>query len=1316
MRRALSAIIGSVVIIAVIAAISYFVVVSLQNQPAQIKFVSNGGTNVELIQVEPGNDITAPPTPEKEGYEFTGWYIDRGLTSKYNFSKMPDKSIVLYAGWQEKILTISFYLPLIENNSFVYDGDDIVLNTRAYSTPTVGYGKELAQNKIPVSLLQNYTGFTGVWKFYNAETGDEVTDLTSIKFDITAKPVFSVKQYNLYFYIGSVADGELYETISVDYASSLVLPEETPNKTGHTFKYWTYINDHQEEVELDENKQLSLTVREDLHFGSDYSINSYFVYFYSVEGTRLDTQKITYGELVQDQIDKTREDMQKTGYKFAGWKTAAGQRLDLSTYLVENNIDLYPDFDRAYYRVSFFYTDPNTGERMIWNNSSNQYEIASDSHTYTDDYEYEANAQFPTLPTLVNFKGVDWVGYDGASGFTVITNTEVEVEFERIAYIITFSGNEHTTFRDEGKQVVVTVDESLSRVWTSRIKNGISNPQKTGFEFFGWNTDPAGSGKTFNKDFVLEDDLTVYADWYAYNSSHWAFDAKFLEADDDHDARYVAVVKSYTGSEKKVKIPEQLYSEEHGMINVYQLGNGTSFIQNINRIDYLVIPTNVEVIAAKAFENMGIVSVKFTEGSKLKTIGERAFSCNSGYTSTSQNSITRIELPPSVTQIHETAFRNATRLVSINVDSDNAYYSTIDGVLYNKEKTILYAIPNKLEKTTITIPNTVRTIKAHAASYEMYGIYDPSSCPRVERINFEEGSRLETIEQKAFLNNMNLRYFAEKIVGNNIYTNLPNLEVIETSAFENCYIQTFNFQSSKLETIADNAFKECVMLRNFSLPSTITSIGESAFEKCRNITSVVYPSRVSHIPKKVFSECTNLEAFSFSISASIGYIDEAAFYKTKITSANFNALQYLGEIKTNAFNGTSISGVDLTGLPVRKIGSLAFANCQNLVTFKIPAALELLETDALSMTPALNTVTVETGNINYLAQDNVLYNANVTTLIIYPSGITAGNFNVPSTVTKINKFAFSLNSNLVSVNLSNSVEEIGESAFESCLVLESVNGFNNVSSLGVKAFKNCSRLTTIGGTNGVVNLGDKLVTISEAAFQSCSSITNIVGLGNCTAINKDAFSDCVSLNTIGTNQYTVTIPSNVKYIGNAAFARCTQMTNLNIASSVETIAQGAFSGNTKLQSVQVSSNSKLETLGDYSFSSCTALTTFTFMGSCALTKIGDGSAGGVFSGCIALSSIDLSNCTSLKEIRKHSFYSTGIQSITIPSSVTNLGDEAFASCASLSVVTFNGQIDNIGRNIFIYSTALQTIRVSALYEQHYTDVFGNDYAGLIRTF
>ena len=38
---------------------------------------------------------------------------------------------------------------------------------------------------------------------------------------------------------------------------------------------------------------------------------------------------------------------------------------------------------------------------------------------------------------------------------------------------------------------------------TSRIKNGISNPQKTGFEFFGWNTDPAGSGKTFNKDFVI---------------------------------------------------------------------------------------------------------------------------------------------------------------------------------------------------------------------------------------------------------------------------------------------------------------------------------------------------------------------------------------------------------------------------------------------------------------------------------------------------------------------------------------------------------------------------------------------------------------------------------------------------------------------------------------------------------------------------------------------------------------------------------------------------------------------------------------------
>ena len=66
----------------------------------EIKFDTDGGSEVQSIFAKPGEDIFAPAEPKRIGYKFLGWFADKNCTQKYNFKKMPVNDITLYAGWQ----------------------------------------------------------------------------------------------------------------------------------------------------------------------------------------------------------------------------------------------------------------------------------------------------------------------------------------------------------------------------------------------------------------------------------------------------------------------------------------------------------------------------------------------------------------------------------------------------------------------------------------------------------------------------------------------------------------------------------------------------------------------------------------------------------------------------------------------------------------------------------------------------------------------------------------------------------------------------------------------------------------------------------------------------------------------------------------------------------------------------------------------------------------------------------------------------------------------------------------------------------------
>ena len=108
-----------------------------------IKFETNGGSKIADVKVERNGLLTEPVAPTKEGFDFAGWYTDKALTAKYDFSTPVTKSFTLYAKWIER----EFKNPFIDVNKddWFYDAVMFVLKngiTKGVSdTEYAPYGK-----------------------------------------------------------------------------------------------------------------------------------------------------------------------------------------------------------------------------------------------------------------------------------------------------------------------------------------------------------------------------------------------------------------------------------------------------------------------------------------------------------------------------------------------------------------------------------------------------------------------------------------------------------------------------------------------------------------------------------------------------------------------------------------------------------------------------------------------------------------------------------------------------------------------------------------------------------------------------------------------------------------------------------------------------------------------------------------------------------------------------------------------------------------------------------------------------------------------
>lgn len=329
------------------------------------------------------------------------------------------------------------------------------------------------------------------------------------------------------------------------------------------------------------------------------------------------------------------------------------------------------------------------------------------------------------------------------------------------------------------------------------------------------------------------------------------------------------------------------------------------------------------------------------------------------------------------------------------------------------------------------------------------------------------------------------------------------------------------------------------------------------------------------------------------------------------------------------------------------------------------------------------------------------------TELVIPNGVTSiTSFNgigdtdvekvvIPDTVTEIGQRAFDGCEKLTSINIPESVTKIGAYAFDSCYSLTSITIPNGVTEISDGAFYDCQGLTEI-------NIPESVKEIKSHAFEKCSGLKNITIPKSISAISSNLFADCTSLSSI-------TIPDSVNVIESFAFTGCSNLKSITVPSSVTEIERCAFEKCTSIESITLPSaeteisffflfneKSKLPeslksivitggtSVCEQAFKNFSSVVSITIPES--VTEIGDYA----FDGCSSLTVITLPK--NIKEIKYGTFsHCKSLKSITIPDGVTNIASAAFYGCSSLESINIPNSVTEIGSEVFYDCTSLTKI-------------------------
>ena len=308
--------------------------------------------------------------------------------------------------------------------------------------------------------------------------------------------------------------------------------------------------------------------------------------------------------------------------------------------------------------------------------------------------------------------------------------------------------------------------------------------------------------------------------------------------------------------------------------------------------------------------------------------------------------------------------------------------------------------------------------------------------------------------------------------------------------------KTYNISHVNYTSRDIGKYENVTAIKSFIIPDGVATIWGGNFCGCVNLEYIYIPDSVTFIAGASFADCIKLT--SIVIPDSVTKIDDGVFGRC-----------------------TSLTSITLSNR-LTTISGYLFADCTALKSIVIPDSVTKIDNSAFERCTSLE------------------------------------NVDIPDSVTSIGNYAFKRCESLKSIILPESIMSIGESAFAECELLDGIVIPESVDKIEANTFNKCYSLTTI-------TLPDEIEKIGNYAFADCTGLSAFVVPDSVETIGSFAFGGC-------TNLISIDLGNGLLSIEEYAFYDCTGLTHLVLPASLEKVANYILQNCSSMACVSILSN------------------------------------------------------------------------------------------------------------------------------------------------
>lgn len=513
---------------------------------------------------------------------------------------------------------------------------------------------------------------------------------------------------------------------------------------------------------------------------------------------------------------------------------------------------------------------------------------------------------------------------------------------------------------------------------------------------------------------------------------------------------------------------------------VSAIGGGA--FANYSSLTRVTIPDSIISIGSATFS--GCVNLKsVTLPDSVTSIGSSAFECC--------GNLNVIIIPDAVISIGDSPFSYCDSLTNISVAENNQHFISVDGNLYDKDKSTIIQYSIGKPDNSFIIPDSVTSI----------GSGSFAGCCNLTNITIPDG--VASIGSSAFSGCIGLTSVTipdgVTSIGGWAFSGCDNMsDIFITDLVAWCNISgLYNLTAFSIDK---NLYLNNDVITHLVIPTGVTSIVDYAFYGCNDITNITIGESVTDIGESAFSACNDL--IDITVADGNQYftsVDGNLYDKDKTT-----LIQY-------AIGKTDTSFIIPDG--VTSIAGCPFENCGSLTSVTISASVTSIDGSAFNGCRKLADITVADDNPEFSSIDGNLYNKNGTKLIRYAMGKSDVSFTIPTGVTDIDSSALRNCAGITSITIPETVTTIGIGAFQR---IENLN----VVTWNVKNYKKPS----IPFSDHYIifdkcplrhaTIGDSVKEIPVSLFRGQKELSSVIIGKSVTTVRKYAFYDCKKLKTV----------------------------------------------------------------------------------------------------------------------------------------------------------------------------------------------------------